>query len=278
MIDVAKKKNSIYVMMIILFLTKVLGLFKLRVISHLFGATHELDIFWASFTIPDMIFMVLVAGSVNAAIIPILTDQLYDRGKKSLNELFKKITMYFFLLCFLFVLIAFILAPTITEWIINSESASTILNIGFRMTQADYPLFLRLFRIGLLSPLFLSISAFVTSYLQVRKQFFVTSLAPLFYDLAMIFGTYILVGIFKMDAEYTKKIENTLNEYGLEYIPEAHNYLKIVNEYDDFTNPNSQYSDLEDKILEESEIEYNEIYEEKIKTHKLFFEKWIQDC
>jgi peptidoglycan biosynthesis protein MviN/MurJ (putative lipid II flippase) len=99
----------------------------------------------------------------------------------------------------LFVLIAFILAPAITEWIINSESASAILNIGFRMTQADYSLFLRLFRIGLLSPLFLSISAFVTSYLQVRKQFFVTSLAPLFYDLAMIFGTYILVGIFKMD-------------------------------------------------------------------------------
>ena len=87
----------------------------------------------------------------------------------------------------------------------------------------------------------------------------------------------LILGIFKMDAEYTKKIENTLNEYGLEYIPEAHNYLKIVNEYYDFTNPNSQYSHLEDKILEESEIEYNEIYEEKIKTHKLFFEKWIQD-
>jgi len=194
-----KKKNSVIVIMIMLLITKILGFWKLRVFAQLFGASHELDIFWASFTIPDMIFMVLVAGSVNAAIIPILTDQLYDRGKKSLNELFKKITMYFFLLCFLFVLIAFILAPAITEWIINSESASTILNIGFRMTQADYPLFLRLFRIGLLSPLFLSISAFVTSYLQVRKQFFVTSLAPLFYDLAMIFGTYILVGIFKMD-------------------------------------------------------------------------------
>ena len=178
-----KKKNSVIVIMIMLLITKILGFWKLRVFAQLFGASHELDIFWASFTIPDMIFMVLVAGSVNAAIIPILTDQLYDRGKKSLNELFKKITMYFFLLCFLFVLIAFILAPTITEWIINSESASTILNIGFRMTQADYPLFLRLFRIGLLSPLFLSISAFVTSYLQVRKQFFVTSLAPLFMTL-----------------------------------------------------------------------------------------------
>ena len=86
------KKNGVLSVMFLLFITKILGFWKLRVFAALFGASHQLDIFWAAFTIPDMIFMVLVAGSVNAAIIPILSDQLYDKGKKSLNELFKKIS------------------------------------------------------------------------------------------------------------------------------------------------------------------------------------------
>lgn len=37
----------------------------------------------------------------------------------------------------------------------------------------------------------------------------------------------LILGIFKMDAGYTGKIKNTLEKFNLEYIPEAHNYLKI---------------------------------------------------
>lgn len=190
------KKNGVLSVMFLLFITKILGFWKLRVFASLFGASHQLDIFWAAFTIPDMIFTILVAGSVNAAIIPILSDQLYDKGKKSLNELFKKITLYFFLICLFLIVLAFILAPQITNWIINNEYAHTVLNLGYRINQEDYSLFLTLFRVGLLSPLLLGLSSFITAYLQVRKQFFVTSLAPLFYNLGMIFGTYILVKVF----------------------------------------------------------------------------------
>jgi peptidoglycan biosynthesis protein MviN/MurJ (putative lipid II flippase) len=56
-------------------------------------------------------------------------------------------------------------------------------------------------RIGLISPLVLGLSSFVTAYLQVRKQFFVTSLAPIFYNLGMIifsilFVKYLDMGIY----------------------------------------------------------------------------------
>ncbi|MDY0097099.1 MAG: lipid II flippase MurJ [Candidatus Dojkabacteria bacterium] len=193
------KKNSVFSVMFLLLLTKVLGFWKLRIFAQLFGASHELDIFWAAFTIPDIIFMVVVAGSINAAIIPILTDELYDKGKKSFNKLFKHLTIYFFLLTSVLILIAFIFSPQITDWIVNNEYAHRVFNIGYRINEGDYPLFLNLFRIGLLSPLFLSLSAFVTAFLQVKKQFFITSLAPLFYNLAIVFGTYILVKYFELD-------------------------------------------------------------------------------
>lgn len=193
------KKNGVLSVMLLLFFTKLLGFWKLRVFAQLFGASHELDIFWAAFTIPDMIFMVLVAGSVNAAIIPVLSDQLYDKGKKSFNALFMKLTQYFSLLCVLLVILAFIFSPHITNWVIGNEYAHTMLNIGSRVGSQDYDLFLLLFRIGLLSPLLLGVSSFVTAYLQVRKQFFITSLAPLFYNVTMILGTYILVLLFDFD-------------------------------------------------------------------------------
>jgi putative peptidoglycan lipid II flippase len=187
------KKNGVLSVMFLLFLTKILGFVKLRIFAQLFGASHELDIFWAAFTIPDIIFMVLVAGSINAAIIPILTDELYDKGKKSLNKLFRQLTTVFFFLCTLLILLALLFSSQITNWVVGNEYAHTVLNIGSRIGKGDYELFLNLFRVGLLSPLFLSLSAFVTAYLQVRKQFFITSLAPLFYNIVMIFGTYILV-------------------------------------------------------------------------------------
>ena len=68
------KKNGVLSVMFLLFITKILGFWKLRVFAALFGASHQLDIFWAAFTIPDTLFMIIVAGSLNAAIIPLLAD------------------------------------------------------------------------------------------------------------------------------------------------------------------------------------------------------------
>lgn len=195
------KKDGVFTVMFLLMLTKILGFLKLRIFAQLFGASHELDIFWAAFTIPDIIFMVLVAGSINAAIIPILSDVLYDKGKESFNRVFKQLTLVFFGLSFIVILISMIFSAHITSWVVSNEYAQSIFNMSYRISSTDYDTFLQLFRIGLLSPLFLSVSGFVTAYLQVKKQFFITSLAPLFYNIAMIVGTFVLVKYSSMGVE-----------------------------------------------------------------------------
>lgn len=86
----------------------------------------------------------------------------------------------------------------------------------------------------------------------------------------------LILGIFKMDAEYNSKIEKTLKKYNIDYIPEAHNYLKINNKYFDFTLPNAKYDDVKSKLLEEKEIEFDQINSEKIFLHKKFLENWIE--
>ncbi len=87
----------------------------------------------------------------------------------------------------------------------------------------------------------------------------------------------LMLGIFKMDSEYAPEIAKTLSENGLDYIPEAHNYLKIGTDYFDFTKPNSKYTNFSDKIIMEKEIKYNQISKKKVELHKKFLAKWIMD-
>ncbi|SFJ34264.1 hypothetical protein [Myroides guanonis] len=85
----------------------------------------------------------------------------------------------------------------------------------------------------------------------------------------------LILGIFKMDKDYAPKIKSTLSQNQLNYIPEAHNYLKIENQCFDFTKPDSKYSDFENKLLEEHEIEFDQINEHKIEIHKNYLRNWI---
>jgi putative peptidoglycan lipid II flippase len=192
------KKNGVVSVMGLLLLTKILGFVKIRIIAQLFGASHELDIFWAAFTIPDMIFLVIVAGSINAAIIPIFTDILYDRGKESLDEFFNKVTFIFSGVILFLVSILFIFTPQIAQWLISSDNSTFLLNLSTTLESTDVPTFVNIMRIGLISPFLLGVSSFITAYLQVKKQFFVTSLAPIFYNFGMIIFSYVFIRYFHM--------------------------------------------------------------------------------
>lgn len=198
MSEIAKKKNSVYVVMAILFITKVLGFLKLRVIAQLFGASHELDIFWAAFTIPDTLFMITVAGSLNAAIIPLLSEIFHKEGEEKLHKFFSNLIIVVGAIITFLAILLLVFTPQIASLLIGSDSMQNVLGFASRVTPADFNLFVKLTRILLLSPILLGMSSILTGYLQVRRQFFVTSLAPLFYDLAMILGSFLLVNFFGM--------------------------------------------------------------------------------
>ena len=85
----------------------------------------------------------------------------------------------------------------------------------------------------------------------------------------------LILCIFKMDAVYSRKIQSTLEKYHLDYIPEAHNYLKIGTEYFDFTTPKANYESFRSKILLEQEIAFDEVTTYKVSIHKAFLENWL---
>jgi len=197
----ATNRNIVFVIMFILLLTKFLGFIKLRIIAQLFGASRELDIFWASSTIPDMVFNVLVGGSINAAIIPMLADTLHKKGKPDLNKIFDHLVIIFFTVFVLLGAILFVLTPQIGEFLTTSGTFKGFLSMGDNFDAGNLDLFVKLMRINLVAPLILGISGLITAYLQNYRKFVITSLAPLFYNLAMIVGSYVLVSYFDMGVE-----------------------------------------------------------------------------
>ncbi len=86
----------------------------------------------------------------------------------------------------------------------------------------------------------------------------------------------LIIGIYKMN-ETNTKIGTILTENNIDYIPEAHCYLKIDDVPIDCTTPKSNFAKIEKDLLEEIEIEPCQVGEFKIKFHKEFIKKWLSD-
>ncbi|MDI9312245.1 MAG: hypothetical protein QM535_18695 [Limnohabitans sp.] len=85
----------------------------------------------------------------------------------------------------------------------------------------------------------------------------------------------LFIGIFKMTEINTPKIYPVLSQNEIEYIPEAHCYLKIDGVPIDVTTSESFYDKIENDILEEIVIEPFQVADYKVNYHKDFLKKWI---
>ena len=87
----------------------------------------------------------------------------------------------------------------------------------------------------------------------------------------------LVMGIYKMNELNTPKIGDELTKNLIEYIPEAHCYLKIKNQHIDLTSTNSEFKMIQKFIIHEKIIEPEQVGEFKVEYHKSFIKKWIND-
>ncbi|MFI0491896.1 hypothetical protein [Flavobacterium sp.] len=86
----------------------------------------------------------------------------------------------------------------------------------------------------------------------------------------------LVVGIYKMN-ELNTKIGSILSENKIEYIPEAHCYLKVDGLRIDCTSSNSNFDKIKDDLLEEIEIEPYQVGDFKIEYHQNFIKNWLAE-
>lgn len=86
----------------------------------------------------------------------------------------------------------------------------------------------------------------------------------------------LMLGIFRMNALNTPEIMQTLRTYSIEYIPEAHTYLKYKNRILDCTKENSSTALFLPDLLEEFPIDVGQTGDFKVHFHKQYFDQWIK--
>jgi len=85
----------------------------------------------------------------------------------------------------------------------------------------------------------------------------------------------LIMGIYKMNMNNTPKIGNVLEEHHLEYIPEAHCYLRIGDQTTDVTSASSSFDRIQDAVLLEQAITPEQVGVYKVDFHKAFIKEWI---
>lgn len=162
------------VIMATVLLSRVLGFVRLRLLATFF-LPEELGIYIAAFTLPDMLFELLVMGAVSAAFIPVFTHYLVKKSKEEAFEMASYIINIAALIGLLLAILLFIFTPQISYIIVPKFSTSEReLMIAFT----------RIMLIGQLLPLVLG--NFVTGMLQSFQRFLLPALAPVVYNLGII--------------------------------------------------------------------------------------------
>lgn len=96
-------------------------------------------------------------------------------------------------------------------------------------------------------------------------------------DLNNIEQVQLVMGMYKMDNRNTPKTGTILSGKGLNYIPEAHCYLKLNNKRFDLTSDHSSIEKLEADIIEETTITPEQVSHYKVTYHKNYIKKWMEE-
>ncbi|NCN25037.1 murein biosynthesis integral membrane protein MurJ [Candidatus Falkowbacteria bacterium CG10_big_fil_rev_8_21_14_0_10_37_14] len=169
-------------------LSRILGVLRDRMLAGHFGVGDELDIYYAAFRIPDLLFNLLVLGALSAGFIPVFTGLIgmfnYDKMSKEANDLVSAIINWLSLVLIGLGFLGFIFAP----WLLK------IITPGFGPEKLAMTV--QLTRVMFLSPILLGLSSVLGGVLQSYKKFFVYSLAPIFYNLGIIAAVIFAVPIY----------------------------------------------------------------------------------
>lgn len=172
-------------MMVAVLLTKFFGFLRLALMGSIIDPKGLL-LFNAANTIPEVIFNIIALGSINSAIIPTITKAFEKKGKEQVNETMSSVLNLGVLLFIVCAVIVFVLAMPIAYLLVGT-------NRNNHFSAEDIEKMSSMIRILTLSPIILALSSTLASLLQIQRKFFITQIAPLFYNFGIIISIYTFV-------------------------------------------------------------------------------------
>lgn len=174
--EVRGMHQAAYLLAAFALLSQMLALVRDRLFASQFGASHTLDVYYAAFRIPDLLFATVASLLSLYALLPVLSRLAQDDEGRMVSFL-RQMLLFFFVGMGAISLVAFIFAP----WLLR------LLAPGIAG-----PDLVLLTRILLLQPIFLGASNILANLTQMRHRFLLYSISPLLYNLGIIAGVVLL--------------------------------------------------------------------------------------
>lgn len=179
--------QSAYLLAIFTLASQILGLFRDRIFAHQFGAGSELDIYYAAFRIPDILF-VLCASMLSVYVLVPFISEYTDRGdEEGARTLLSSVLSAFLVGYAVLALLCIFFAPAIVRMVFPGfvvEEQQTVVN---------------LMRILLLQPLLLGLSGLASVITQLGQRFVIYAIAPLLYNGGIIVGALVFYPVYGLN-------------------------------------------------------------------------------
>ena len=170
---------SAWILAVFSLLSALLGVIRDRLLAGTFGAGKDLSIYAAAFRIPDLVYNLLIVGGLTIAFLPVFSDY-FSKDKEKAWKIASNILNIFllFLICLSIILFAF--APWLIKLIVP----------GFSLEERGEVI--NLTRILFLSPILFGMANIFSGVLQYFHKFLALGMAPILYNLGIIFGIVFL--------------------------------------------------------------------------------------
>jgi putative peptidoglycan lipid II flippase len=169
-------------------ISRLLGLAREIVLARQFGTSEAFSAYVSAFRIPDLLFLVVMAGAFGSAFIPVFSGFLGDGEDEAAWKLASVILNVSGMLVILSAAVAWIFAPEIVRYVVAPDASSAA-----RQLTVDC------MRILLLSPVFLGFGIAAKGILEGQDLFALPAIAPIVYNVATILGAIVLgprVGVY----------------------------------------------------------------------------------
>lgn len=161
------------ILMITYFLSRILGYARDIVITSNIGLGVQTDSYYAAFTIPDLIYTLLVGGALSAAFIPVYSQYVNTDEQEEANKVASTIINIIAILASIMVIVGLVFTPQLIGLITEFKG------YGFRLTVI-------LTRIMFVQCLFMCVTGISQGILQAHKKFSISAIGGLLYNIAII--------------------------------------------------------------------------------------------
>lgn len=167
--------SSALILSFMIVVSRIFGFIRIRTLAGYF-TKDQLDIFFASFRIPDLVFELLITGALTSSLIPIYIK--YQKNEKERREITSSIFNFISLILAICIIVILPFLPLIIP----------LITPGFPEEKlSEVVTFSRILLLGQLP--FLVLGNFFTGIAQARKLFLATAIPPIIYNLSIIVAT-----------------------------------------------------------------------------------------